>query len=131
MKYLNLSATTNESAAFMRATHEQQGIWFNLVSYCTREMNGGHVKGGQSWTDAMWARIGCSTAAIMAQESPLWRISCGTVIVSFYDLQAENAYRRKQKAGKMYAEKRWNLTHERKIVKISVKNGSPIGLSNG
>jgi hypothetical protein len=115
----------------MRATHEQQGIWFNLISYCTREMNGGRIEGGQSWTDAMWMRIGASTAAFMAQESPLWRASCGTIIVQFYDVQAENAYKRKQKAGKLYAEKRWNASHERKIVKISVKDGSPIGQPNG
>lgn len=127
MKYLNLAATVNENPLMMRATHEQQGIWFNLISYCTREMNGGRIEGGQSWTDAMWMRIGGPTAAIMAQESPLWRFALGTVIVNFYDIQAENAYKRKQKAGKIYAEKRWNVTHERKIVKISVKNGSPIG----
>lgn len=131
MKYLNLSASANESAAFMRATHEQQGVWFNLISYCTREMNGGRIERGESWTDAMWARIGCGTAAFMAQESPLWRTSCGTMIVGFYDIQAENSYKRKQKAGKVYAEKRWNVNHERKIVKISVKNGLPIGSPNG
>lgn len=131
MKYLNLSSCVNIEAAMLEATHEQKGIWLDLICYCTSQMNGGRIERSDRWTDTMWARIGCPSAARMAEKSPLWYFSCGTLLVKFYNVQSENQYKRKQKLGKMFAEKRWGADEERKIVKIRVKNGSPIGSSIG
>ncbi len=70
----------------------------------------------------------------MLRESPLWHFSgvdANTLVIHLYDTKAEETYKRKQRLGKMYAEKRWHKKQEKNIVKISDGNGSPIGTPNG
>lgn len=132
MKYLNLSASLNCEEDMLRATHEEKGIWFDLICYCHQQMNNGMIQGCQTWTDAMWQRIAGVDGAAIAKESPLWHFSSMMcLVVHHYDANAEVTYRRKQRLGKEFAEKRWSQVRQKKIVNIRVKNGSPIGLPNG
>jgi hypothetical protein len=123
VKYLNIAASINEDAAFLRASHEQMGIWLCLQCYCHRQMNGGQIPLCQDWTDAMWGRIGLTSEQVAA-ESPLWHFTAlGWLVVHGYDGGAEVAYQRKQKLGKYYAEIRWKKANERKIIHISGDDG--------
>lgn len=115
----------------MLATHAQIGIWFMLLCFCHRQMNNGMIKGCQQWPDEVWQRIAGAKSVDIAQECPLWHFSGMVLVVHHYDSKSEETYKRKQRLGKMYAEKRWSALHEKKIVNIRVKNGSPIESPNG
>ncbi len=134
MKYLNASSSVDQHELAMRATLEQLGAWVILQCFCHRQMNGGKITNCHDWPDETWQRLGL-TRAIMHSESPLWHFSKATanttLVVHIYDVKAEDAYKKKQRLGKVYADKRWQKTQEKKIVKISDENGSPIGSPNG
>lgn len=126
MKYLNLLVALRNDNTLMRASLEQIGAWFLLVSYCHDQMNGGMIVGCQEWPDSIWQRVANTTGAFMAQDSPLWHFSGVALFVHHYDQQAEDAYKRKQRMGKVYIERRWAAQRERKIIQMESKNsGKP------
>jgi hypothetical protein len=135
MKYLNIPVSIGHEHNMLKATHQQIGIWFLLLAYCHEQMNGGSIKACQDWSDEVWIRVAGIRSSDVACDSPLWHHSGMTLVVHFYDTQAEAAYVRKVRMGKEYSERRWGARNENKIVKIRVKNGSPngspIGSPNG
>lgn len=130
MKYLNLSSSVNAEDAMLRATHEQKGIWLDLICYCHVQMNNGIIKCCHEWTDSMWQRVAGINAVTVKSDSPLWHWSSMVLVIHFYDSRAEAAYKRRQKLGREFAEKRWSASREKKIINLRVKNGSPIESPN-
>lgn len=123
--FICLPVALSRDESMLRATPEQIGVWFLLISYCHEQMNGGMVKCCHEWPDCMWQRIAGTTAAAIAQESPLWHFSSMVLVIHHYDQQAEDSYRKKQRMGRIYVERRWAAERERKIVQIpSSNNGS-------
>lgn len=122
MKFLNLPTSLTTGESFLRATNDQIGVWFQLISYCHAQMNGGAIKCCHEWPDAMWQRIAGTTAAFIASESPLWHFSSMVLVIHHYDQEAEEAYRKKQRMGRIYVERRWAAQKERKIIQIPSSN---------
>lgn len=122
MKYLNLLTALHNGEPCMRATNEQLGTWFHLVSYCHEQMNGGTIIGCKDWPDQMWARIANTTGSFIAQECPLWHFSGVALLVEHYNLDAENAYRKKQRMGRLYVERRWAAQKQKKIIQMESGN---------
>lgn len=75
----------------------------------------------------MWMRAAGIRASAVALESPLWHYNAmNWLIVHLYDLASEEAYRRKQRMGRIYIERRWKAEREKKIVRIeSSISGKP------
>lgn len=124
MKYLNLPTALCRDEQILRATPEQIGIWFLLLAYCHEQMNGGAIKHCHEWPDAMWQRIAGTTAAVIGQDAPLWHWSSMVLCIHHYNQEAEDAYRKKQRMGKVYVERRWQAERERKIIRISGSSNS-------
>jgi len=122
MKYLNLPVSIGRDESMMRSTPAQIGVWFQLITYCHEQMNGGVIKCCHEWPDAMWQRIANTTASFIANESPLWHFSSMVLVIHHYDTKAEDAYRKKQEMGRIYVERRWRARHEKKIVEIPSSN---------
>lgn len=122
MKYLNLPVALGRDESVLRSTPEQIGIWFMLQIYCHDQMNGGIIQCCHEWPDSMWQRIAGTTASVIASESPLWHFSSMVMAVHHYDLQAEESYRKKQRMGRIYIERRWAAQRERKIIQIESSN---------
>lgn len=123
MKYLNLAVATGQSDEILSSTAEQIGVWFSLQCYCHGQMNGGCIINCQDWTDDKWCRIAGASGLIIRTDSPLWHWTPMMLVVHLYDSIAEEAYRKKQRMGKIYIERRWSAERERKIIQIG-SNGS-------
>lgn len=123
MKYLNLPVSLSHDAMILRSTPEQIGVWFLLIAYCHAQMNGGCIKCCHEWPDEMWQRIAGTRAAVIAQDSPLWHFSSMVLIIHHYDQEAEDSYRKKQRMGRVYIERRWAAHRAKKIIQIT-SNGS-------
>ena len=105
----------------MMASDAQIGIWFRLQCYCHDQMNGGSVAHCREWTDVAWGHLGLRARSV-AQDSPLWHwTSMGDLVVHGYDLVAEEGYRKKQRMGRIYVERRWQKTREKKIIDMPDK----------
>jgi len=122
MKYLNLPANISHDEMVLKSTHEQIGVWLLLLCYCHQQMNNGMIQGCHEWSDAMWMRIAGVNADTLRTESPLWHFSAMALIVHHYDSRAEDAYRKKQRMGAVYVERRWQAEREKKIVKLPSSN---------
>ncbi len=105
----------------LRCTQEQKGIWLDLFCYCHQQMNGGVIMSCQDWPDAMWLRVAGSTGSSVAQDTPLWHWVGTGLVVHHYNVDAENDYKRKQKLGRVYAERRWGAQKAQKIIKMESK----------
>lgn len=122
MKYLNLPVSLGRDESLLRSTPAQIGIWFMLQVYCHDQMNGGAIQCCHEWPDHMWHRVAGTTAQTISEPSPLWHFSSLVLIVHHYDQSAEDAYRKKQRMGKIYIERRWQAEREKKIIRISSSN---------
>ncbi len=127
MKYLNLIAAISQDAMLIKSTDTEVGIWFRLICYCHQQMNGGSIQDCKEWTDDMWMRAAGIKAESVSADTQLWHYNAmGWLIIHHYDLASEEAYRRKQRMGKVYIERRWQAERERKIIKIESGNsGKP------
>lgn len=127
MKYLNLYASLGRHPSMLQATNEQSGVWFKLICYCHEQMNSGVIQCCHDWPDRTWAAVAGTTAAFVAQESPLWHMSAMVMVVHHYNVDAETAYKRKQEMGRIYIERRWNANREKNIIKITSSNSKKSG----
>lgn len=76
------------------------------------------------WTDDMWMKVAGTTGALMIEESALWHWTPVMMVVHHYDCVAEESYKKKQRMGKIYVERRWAADRERKIIQIESGNSS-------
>lgn len=131
MTYLNGSPNISRTPRYMRATPEQRGTWFSLWCYCHEMENGGIIDDCKDWPDNMWNGIQ-AVPIIVLSDSPLWRFNGTSLVVQFYDLEAEAAYLRKKKDGAKYAFRRWEKKNRPDDgLPNGLPNGSPIDLRTG
>ena len=67
----------------------------------------------------MWERVAGTTALTIAEPSPLWHFSSMVLVIHHYNREAEDAYKKKQRMGRVYIERRWQAEREKKIIRIS------------
>ncbi len=106
MKFFALRLTDLESNDFTAATPDQIAAWMFLHAFCTKQCNGGTIPAARDCTPRLWARHGID-AAQLARPSPLWDWHGADLVLKFYDLKGEEAYRAKSAGGKASAAIRW------------------------
>lgn len=118
MKFLNIPVSVARTPDVMQSTVAQIGIWLMLQCYCHEQMNGGCIVACRDWPDTMWQKVAGTDGATMTEECPLWHWTPVILVVHLYDTVAEEAYKKRQRMGKVYVERRWAALRERKIIQI-------------
>lgn len=115
MTHFNFLIALNRTGAHSEATHEQKGIWFDLVNYCCQQENGGRIHCADKWTDRQWIRnVGVELVQIQG-VSPLWKMNdFGTLIVMAYPHEHEKAAQAKRAAANATNKARWGYSRKRK-----------------
>ncbi len=93
MTYLNLPLRLLRSDLFTDATHEQKGVWLDLMEYCCDQENGGNIHFTEEWSDEKWRnKCGVSLAQVQ-QPSPLWHFNDATSSLNVHDYPKEHEKR--------------------------------------
>lgn len=119
MKYLNIPTAIRQHEELMRSGPKQVGIWFLLLAWCHEQMNNGMISSCQDWPDHLWAKVANCTAKEIAEPSHLWHFSGMVLVVHHYDSRAEEAYRRRQRLGREYAERQWEQVRQKKTERLA------------
>lgn len=127
MDFINIHTSVLDSVEFIEATAAQQGTWLRLYRYCAGQENSGKILTAKAWSDRVWLKVcGVSLREVNA-KCGLWSWEGDTLVLSFYNLEAETSVERLRSIAVKGAHARW-LKHK---APLAMPAGMPQGTAPG
>ena len=125
MKFLNLDRSDLRSAKFVTSSHEQQGVWINLLGWCADQENGGRIADCRNWPENIWPTAVGVRFRHIKNDSPLWRWEGNDLVVEFYPGNQQQSLAAKRAGGEKGRASRWGHAKPE-----SVQMAMPDGYAN-
>ena len=126
MKYFRTECVAVDGPEFSESDFAEIGAWVFLMNYCAAQENGGRVVGAKDRKDAFFDRSLKVSRYVLETESHLWKWEGADLVVQFYNLEAEESYKKKREAGKRGGEKKNAKAHAKARALPTKPNQTPV-----
>lgn len=131
MHFINLHTSILDTAEFKSSTQAQRGTWLSLYRYCAGQENGGTISHCRTWSDRVWLQICGVSLRDVVSDSALWGWDSDSLVLEFYNKDAETKVNRLRSQAVAGAQARWLKQANPTAMPSGMPQGIPSGNESG